>query len=333
MTSAPVFHPGYMPELPKRRLTPDEIVNLARPRLLVYNPAPDPEVVEVAGIPYFFPPLAAIPIDDQYEYELVMTNKGLRPDFGGGLETPPVGVRGSGAKLKRDCDSASVASRICSPEFRGLKGFTTLVGDGYDEERMKEARGVYRTFRLEKCRETQKAWHRICADATQEPGSVPPRQPEWVRRDLEFLWEEGTNVQDRKPFVCRLDSHEADSRAEMERWIRRMYPGQPVDENIMETRNRATAIEEPKRIEISEAGMELIERAAHAGLELSIADRRGLRAGDAEILNDVGNRLTVRAAQHPTQNLRTVAEVPPAEEPAEVPAAPAKEKADGKRKA
>lgn len=268
-------------------LSPADIERLSRPKFQVFNPGPDPDVVEVAGHFYSFAPNSPANVSDQYTYPVTNTDRGRRPDFG---------------RRELTLTAAQVAAYICSPEFRGEKGFCVLVGDGHDEQRMAAARHKYRTWRIAKARATQMWWLNVCKSATTEPGAVAPVQPMHVRADMDYLRKYQLGLVDRKPFVCRIDGHETDTREEMLVYMKEMYPAEPVDPNITEVRGaRAEVVPEepvaaPPLPAVSEDGMLLIQLAQNAKFPLSMAEKKLCRMGDMETLADITTRMQLAAS-------------------------------------
>jgi hypothetical protein len=205
-------------------------------------------------------------------------------------------------------DAARVAMRVL--EKLEPRGVTAILDDGQDPIRVRQAKGTYLKYRVDRAKQTRQAWLAKVEKVTQEPGAVPPPQPDDVRAEFLFLEKYERGTLDRKRWVSKIDSYETDIRDELLAYHRTKYPNQVVgkdDAFVIDT--QAGLPETPTRKEratneVASAPpvatladvQELIERAGTYRVRLSAKELQGLVAQDQDTISAVIARVAIAAS-------------------------------------
>jgi hypothetical protein len=186
--------------------------------------------------------------------------------------------------------AAEVAKAICGDGAMGPKGFVILQGSPEEQQRdMRKAMETYAAHRVKTCEEITRNWESMCAQITAD-GSPPPRRPRKVVMAYEDLERYQYGATPRGQYICQICGFDTNDEA---KFNAHKHPGKIVPKVSGEAPAPAapgeTKREGPPRD--PEAGAALIDRAARAGVELSVADQKGLRYGDPQVIGDVRDRI------------------------------------------
>jgi hypothetical protein len=205
-------------------------------------------------------------------------------------------------------DAARVAARIL--EKLEPRGVTAILDDGQDPIRVRQAKSTYLKYRVDRAKMVRQEWLAKVEKVTQEPGAVPPPQPDNVRAEFIFLekYERGTLT--RKRYVSKIDSYETDDREELLSYHRAKYPNQVVkDPDTFVIDTQAGLPETPTRKERAahevasspaisslEEIQELMERAGKYRVKLTVKEMSGLVAQDQDVVSAVIARVAIAAS-------------------------------------
>lgn len=201
------------------------------------------------------------------------------------LDKPPVLV----------ADAMKVAKFICEKDQYGRVGFVRLRGDQTARERqMVQAREEWVRHRLVEAEGEIAEWEsRIMKHNMESPGVAPPQRPLSVVRayqDRARYRGVVAALSPRAEFICRVCSEEHSTRDAIVAHIRTEHPQSPLDDSIFES--AAAAQPEPAAApKDRRAANRLLMQAQKAGLALTVADIKGLKNGDADVIADVTARL------------------------------------------
>jgi hypothetical protein len=227
-----------------------------------------------------------------------------------------------------------VAEYIVSPDCRGDKGFVILDGSPAEQEEQKRAAiEKWARYFLAQCEDEIARWEQHVGNMrAARPGDPPPRRTKRVIEAYEFRDEHLALMGRRAQFICDLCGWEAedpvpDTAQSLGAHIARSHAG------VANEGARAVAIQASNALNISpppaaapeplastpagEAGVTtgggepettdgedfsaspgaaLLLRAKTLGLNLSVADTKGLSHDDADVIADVQERLKVYKA-------------------------------------
>lgn len=284
-------------------------------RVLLYSASDDYEDREWGGRAYRFPPKGTCEIHDHLDHpwNKARTQKLIK-------KAPILDQRNSDA-----VDAKTVAIQLLEKyEDRGL---VMLHGDGEDERRMQEARRRYLEWRVAKARQKQQSFLNACK-AAEKANALPPVQSPEVRREIEFLERHEAGLVDRKRYISRIDSFEADNLQEVLEHNRKKYPNEvnakgedgcyidlwegqasrPVAEvpPVQEPEPEPVAAPGPRTLDLKEAS-EILAGAHEFGVALEASEIHAILTGDREVTQDVVGRLTkaYQAAQATPQTSST----------------------------
>jgi hypothetical protein len=205
-------------------------------------------------------------------------------------------------------DAATVATAVL--EKLEPRGVTAVFGDEEDQIRVREAKKTYLKFRIDRAKQVRQEWLTKVEKATQEPGSVPPPQPDNVRAEFLFLEKYERGLLDRKRYISKIDAKESDSKEEILAYHRQRYPDQVVeapDKHIIDTHAglRDEGTKEEKAADAVAAApplitrndvVDLLDRAEKARLKLSQKETAAMIRGDEAAIAAVMTRLAMKLA-------------------------------------
>lgn len=212
------------------------------------------------------------------------------------------------------------ASRVAQHVLEKLesRGVTALLDDGNDPLRIRQAKASYLRYRVERAKRVRQEWLAKVAMATQEPGSVPPPQPDEVRAEFRWLETYERGLVDRKRYVSKIDSFETDDRDQIMTYHRKHYPDQVVEHPeayIIDT--HANLPEKPTRKEraVHEAEaappintlpeiQQLIDRAEEFHVRLTAKELKGLARQDEDTVSAVLAKVALAASSKKSRERR-----------------------------
>jgi len=272
---------------PLRITSPTEIRNYVQPTVKVYNPTDETDQVQVFGDYYTFPPKFAMAMPHKMRYLTTLDKNPMAPAVKTLWEEP----------LKVEVASEEIATKICSDEVRGLKGFTVLIGDGQDDERIAMADARWIEWRLVDAREREAYYVGICVDmARNAPGAERPRMKKDIKSALKWLkrYEAGE---------FRVANTAAQEAREEEALL---LERRPDLKDLLEGGKGATARTLAEEAAAAEStvtlgsGKAILAKAKELGVKLRNAELEGITEGDPEVEAAVIKRLAGIAADRAT---------------------------------
>ncbi len=186
-----------------------------------------------------------------------------------------------------------VAQLLCSDAHLGPVGFCIL--QGADDERLEQmgvARKIWVEQRSEAVAGIIEAWEQLVASESR-PGKVPRRTPPRVKRAYEDRERFAEIEEQRKEFVCASCGMDFDVAADFASHTALHHPGaasllpEAAPKEIEKPEEPGLKRQNSK----SKKGLAILQAAEDAGLELSVADKKGLKFGDRDVVKDVEERL------------------------------------------
>jgi hypothetical protein len=183
-----------------------------------------------------------------------------------------------------------VADQICSVKHWGRYGVCIIDGTEQQREAAKlAAREKWLEFYSEIAERGIREWEaEVALFLQQNPGEKAPRQPHEVQEYYAFR--KMRKSLGRADHVCRFCGAEFDSTDMLGKHQIMDHPGAQLDVAS------APAPSDPAKDKAKARGAELLALADGLGLELSVADKKGLTHGDVDVIADIAERVGRAAA-------------------------------------
>lgn len=224
-------NPNTTAAIPPPMMTREQIQAMLAPKIRVYNPSDFRETPQIGGRYYTAEPTSEIEIKDHLEWQRIRTEDGRTVTALFDLKNPQFYnnrsyiLNDSRFPPKVAMGALQVADEMCSEQHYGPKGFIVLVGDGYDEERKKQAREKWLGWYSEYARGVEQSWiAKVSMYRAGNPGAVPPRQPKSIRAVLGWLDRYDRGLIDRQKWICGVCSTEFEIEAELSEHVSRRHP-------------------------------------------------------------------------------------------------------------
>lgn len=286
---------------------------VARPRrsrrVLVYSPSHRRDVVQAFGAFYTFEPHGVGKCGcAEHNVNGMEDNEGCHAVLDYPRDEKNKLLIHSPRKVGADGELTAerVADFIVSDACRGGSHFVILEGTQEEIAELKRvADAAYVSQYLEKAEAAIASWENyVSRFRTENPGLESPRMPKDVQEDYAFRRRHREAMKVRAAHVCKACSYETD--------VRRDYTDHVIEEHpnsteAAEIRNAETAPPAAVRVEASLPpgatppkdekripagdGKKLLARAETVGIELTVADRKGLVNDDFDVYEDVQARI------------------------------------------
>jgi hypothetical protein len=256
------------------------------PRVTLYNPRHVRATVLFSGTPYIVDPRSEFDVRGHYEP--------TRDEDGNILETR--------ATLK--VAAQEVAEFICADDQYGGDGFCILSGLSPEQKQAakKKADDHWDALWIGRVNDEIEGWETFVR-AVREAGGQIPKRPK--RLDQLYGFRRSMKIETRRAFVCPVCAEEVDTQELLAAHIEDEHPDTGVSEaldivaksvdekpKILVPKPKPDVVPAPARgSEQQLKGRALFDEAAKAKLPMTVADRKGLQAGDPDVMRDIQARL------------------------------------------
>jgi hypothetical protein len=254
------------------------------PKVTIYNPRHVRATVLFSGTPYI--------VEPRSEFEVLGHYEPARDEDGNILE----------ARAILRVAAQDVAEHICAEDQYGSDGFCILSGLSPEErERAKQqADAHWDSLYIDRVNQEIEGWETFVR-AVRESGGTIPRRPR--RLDHLYAFRRSMNIEVHRAHVCPVCAEELAEQALLVKHIEMEHPDTGVSEALDILAKGAEAkpavvlpkpdvqAAPPRGNDAQLRGRALFDVAQKAKLSMTVADRKGLQAGDPDVMRDIQARL------------------------------------------
>jgi hypothetical protein len=251
-------------------------------KVTIYNPSHTRRMVLFSGTPYMVEPRSEFEVSGHYEPSRAEDTDRIL------LDRPAI--------LK--VTAQQVAEDICADDKYGADGFVILSGLSPAEREMTKAKAdaFWDEKHANRIFTEVEGWEGFVRGC-RENNLALPKMPKRIADAYAFRKQSRLSVA--PTILCPVCAAELKNQAELRQHISDEHPETMVSEalDILARRTpEVEKVEEPsllqvKRTENEEKGRALAAEAHEEGMALSVADQKGLRHGDRDVIRDIEARL------------------------------------------